>query len=230
MQLRGNRISLLISIAVKCINIVPLKNVFNMKYNLEDIKLRKVAEGKPNAGSLFIQATVVNPDDEYEEPGTMTTFNERLVKKFSELLVPSVAGGTDQFGRQIWNPSQLKDASKPIPENLLVFTGGQFEQVPSPGGVPYVRLKDGSDEPATNPKNGQYYIVNSIMVLTKKTTDNETGERRYAKGWSPQEQASGIWNNLYAPLSKFDSGSAGVVLPGNPETPLINSASGAPAV
>lgn len=228
--MRGNRISLLISTAVKCINIVPLKNVFSMKYNLEDIKLRKVADGKPNAGSLFIQATVVNPDDEYEEPGTMTTFNERLVKKFSELLVPSVAGGTDQFGRQIWNPSQLKDANKPIPENLLVFTGGQFEQVPTPGGVPYVRLKDGSDEPATNPKNGQYYIVNSIMVLTKKTVDNETGERRYAKGWSPQEQASGIWNNLYAPLSKFDGGSAGVVLPGDPASQIAPPAGAAPAV
>lgn len=200
-----------------------------MKYNLEDIKLRKVAEGKPNAGSLFIQATVVNPDDEYEEPGSMTTFNERLVKKFAELLVPSLPGPMDSFGRQTWLPSQLKDATKPIPENLLVFTGGQFEQVPSPGGVPYVRLKDGSDEPATNPKNGQFYIVNSIMVLTKKTIDNETGDRRYAKGWSPQEQASGIWNNLYAPLSKFDGGSAGVVLPGSPETPLINGASG-PAV
>ena len=40
-----------------------------MKYNLEDIKLRKVAEGKQNAGALFLQATVVNPDDIWEEPG-----------------------------------------------------------------------------------------------------------------------------------------------------------------
>ena len=196
-----------------------------MKYNLEEIKLRKVADGKPNAGSLFVQALVVNPDDEYEEPGQMTTFNERLVKKFAELLVPSVPGPVDQFGRQTWLPSQLKDATKPIPENLLVFTGGQFEQVLTPGGVPYVRLKDGSEEPAINPKTGGYYIVNSILVLTKKTVDNETGEKRYAKGWSPQEQAGSIWNNLYAPLSKFDGGSAGVVLPGAAETPLINSAS-----
>lgn len=200
-----------------------------MKYNLESIKLRQVAAGKTNAGTLFIQATVVNPDDDYEEPGSLTTFNERLVKKFAELLLLAQPGPADQFGRQTWLPSMLKDANNPIPENLLVFTGGKFEQVPSPGGVPYVRLNDTGDAPVVNPKNGQFYIVDSIMVLTKTVTDNETGERRYAKGWSPQEQASGIWNNLYAPLSKFDDSPRGVVLPQSPSTPLINGASGAAA-
>ena len=203
-----------------------------MKYNLEDIKLRKVAEGKQNAGTLFLQATVVNPDDEWDEPGTLTTFNERLVAKFAEYLVPSLPGNQDQFGRQTWQPSQLKDANKPIPENLLVMTHAQFEEVQSPGGIDMVRLKDGSNEPMVNPKNGQYYRRNSILVLTKKVVDNETGEVRYAKGWSPAEQASGIWNNLYAPAAQFDSAATpGVVLPGNPETPLINSGSGpAPVV
>ena len=196
-----------------------------MKYNLEDIKLRKVAEGKQNAGSLFLQATVVNPDDEWDEPGTLTTFNERLVKKFEQYLVPAVAGPVDQFGRQTWLPSQLKDATKPIPAELLVMTHAQFEEVPAPGGVEYVRLKDNSDEPMLNPKNGQYYYRKSIIVLTKKVVDNETGEVRYAKGWSPQEQASSIWNNLYAPASKFSASTSGVVLPGSPEAPLINSAS-----
>lgn len=203
-----------------------------MKYNLEDIKLRKVAEGKQNAGTLFLQATVVNPDDEWDEPGSLTTFNERLVAKFSEYLVPALPGQTDQFGRQTWQPSQLKDATKPIPENLLVMTHAQFEEVQSPGGIDMVRLKDGSNEPMVNPKNGQFYRRNSILVLTKKVVDNETGEVRYAKGWSPAEQASGIWNNLYAPAAQFDSATtAGVVLPSSPETPLINSASGpVPAV
>lgn len=203
-----------------------------MKYNLEDIKLRKVAEGKQNAGTLFIQATVVNPDDEWDEPGTLTTFNERLVKKFAEFLVPAQPGPVDQFGRQTYLPSQLKDATKPIPAEMLVMTHAQFEETPAPGGVEMVRLKDGSNEPMVNPKNGQFYRRKSIIVLTKKVVDNETGEVRYAKGWTPQEQASGIWNNLYAPASQFDNvGTAGVVLPGAPEAPLINSANGgAPAV
>jgi len=205
-----------------------------MKYNLEDIKLRKVADGKPNAGSLFLQATVVNPDDDWDEPGTMTTFNERMVKKLAEYIVPALPGPVDQFGRQTWLPSQLKDATKPIPAELLVMTHAQFEQVLSPGGVDMVRLKDGENVPMVNPKNGQFYRRNSIIVLTKKIADNETGELRYAKGWSPEEQASSIWNNLYAPASQFDNGqSAGIVLPGAPETPLTNSVSApaaAPAV
>lgn len=191
-----------------------------MKYNLEDIKLRKVADGKQNAGTLFLQATVVNPEDEWDEPGLLTTFNERLVKKFAEYIVPALPGPIDQFGRQTWQVSQLKDATKPIPAELLVMTHAQFEQAPSPGGVEMVRLKDGGEEPMTNPKNGQYYRRTSIFVLTKKVVDNETGETRYAKGWSPEDQAAGIWNNMYAPASKFDNGPTGVVLPGNPETPL----------
>lgn len=198
-----------------------------MKYNLEEIKLRKVAEGKQNAGALFLQATVVNPDDDWEEPGQMTTFNERMVKKFAEYILPAQPGPVDQFGRQTWVTSQLKDATKPIPAEMLVMTHAQFEEVTSPGGVEMVRLKDGSNEPAVNPKNNQFYRRKSIMVLTKKVVDNETGETRYARGWSPAEQASGIWNNLYAPASLFDTNSqSGVVLPIGAETPLINSASG----
>lgn len=201
-----------------------------MKYNLEEIKLRKVAEGKRNAGSLFIQATVVNPDDEWDEPGTLTTFNERLVKKFAELLVPAQPGQVDQFGRQTWLPSQLKDATKPVPTEMLVVTHAQWEEVPSPGGVEMVRLNDTGDGPAINPKNQQYYRRKSIMVLTKKVVDNETGVERYAKGWTPQDQASSIWNNLYAPASQFDNGAnGGIVLPGDPETPLINGATGGAA-
>jgi len=205
-----------------------------MKYNLEDVKLRKVAEGKQNAGALFIQATVVNPDDIWEEPGQMTTFNERVVKQFEQYILPAQPGGKDQFGRDSWLTSQLKDATKPIPAEMLVMTHAQFEEVPSPGGVEMVRLNDTGDGPAINPKNGQFYRRTSILVLTKKVVDNETGAERYARGWSPAEQASGIWNNLYAPASQFDSGAqSGVALPIGAETPLINSASApgaAPAV
>lgn len=197
-----------------------------MKYNLENIKLRKVAEGKQNAGSLFIQASVVNPDDEWDEPGTLTTFNERLVAKFAQYLLPSQPGAVDQFGRQTWQPSQLKDATNPIPAEMLVMTHAQFEEYPFPGGVEYVALNDGSNTPRVNPKNGQFYRRKSITVLTKKVVDNETGEVRYAKGWTPAEQASGIINNMYAPASQFEgSATMGIQLPISAETPLINSAS-----
>lgn len=199
-----------------------------MKYILEDIKLRKVAEGKRNAGSLFIQATVVNPDDEWDEPGSMTTFNERVVKKFAQYLQLSVQEGTDNFGQPAWKPSLPLDANKPIPDNMLIMTHAQFEEVPSPGGIEMVRIND-DGTPRVNPKNGQYYRRTSIIVLTKKVVDNETGEIRYARGWSPTEQASGIWSNLYAPASQFDGASQGVILPIGATTPLINGQTAAPA-
>lgn len=193
-----------------------------MKYILEDFKLRKVADGKQNAGTLFIQATVYNPEDLWDEPGTMTTFNERMVAKLEEYLAPSVLSDKkDSFGREVWLPSQLKDQSKPIPEAFTVFDHGEWVEVPSPGGQLMVRI--GSDmQPLINPKNNQFYYTSSIMVLTKKSIDTNTGKAVWARGWSPEQQAKSIWNNLYAPASKFEANSGGVILPMSPDTPLIN--------
>ena len=201
-----------------------------MNYKLENIRLRKVAEGKRNAGSLFIQATCVNPDDDWDEPVEMTSFNERMVAKFSELLNVAMEDGLDQFGRTKYKASTLKDATKPVPESMLSFTSGNLEEVQTPGGVEYVQVDD-TGKPIKNPKTGQFYRRTSIFVLTKKTRDNETGETRYAKGWSPTEQASSIFNNLYAPAAQFDEQliNSPIVLPQDPAAPAPTPAA-APAV
>lgn len=191
-----------------------------MKYILEDIKLRKVEDGKRNAGTLFIQATVVNPDDDWDDDGRLTTFNERLVKKFAQHLALAQPGPADQFGRPTWLPSQLLNAANPIPEKLLTLTHAQFEEFVFPGGE---RVAMDGDQPRRNDA-GQLVTRTSIRVLTKKTVDNETGEMSYANGWDPVSQGTSIMNNLYAPLSQFtDKQPAGIVLPQNPQTPLINS-------
>lgn len=203
-----------------------------MKYNLTDIKLRKVADGKRNAGSLFIQATVVNPDDEWDEDGLLTTFNPRLVKTFSEYLALAVkADQPDQFGREVFKPSVLLDASKPIPERLLTFTHARFEEFVFPGGERVALDADG------NPRHneaGQLITRSSVRVLTKKSVDNETGELGYANGWDPVSQGTSIMLNLYAPLEQFKSAvPSGVTLPQENNTPLINGGSapgGAPVV
>lgn len=192
-----------------------------MKYNVTDIKLRKVADGKRNAGTLFVQATVVNPDDIFDEPGTMTTFNEQVVKAYAQYLIPAQPGPNDQFGRPTWLPSMLKDASKPIPEQLTVLTNAQFEEFAFPCGT-CVQV-DETGAPRRNSK-GSLLTRNSIMVLTKKTVDNETGEKRYARGWDPVSVGTSIMNALYAPLSQFtEAEPAGISLPQDPDTPLINS-------
>lgn len=198
-----------------------------MKYNLTNIALRKVAEGRKNAGTPFIQATVVNPDDLWDEDGRLTTFNARLVTEFSKYLAPAQPGPKDQFGRDTWLPSQLLNQANPLPEALTMLTHAQFEEFVFPGGE-RVQLDD-DGKPRRNDA-GQLLTRTSIIVLTKKSVDNETGVERYAKGWDPVSLGTSIMNNLYAPLSQFtDNVPAGITLPQDAATPLINGQTAQPA-
>ena len=194
-----------------------------MKYRLEDILLRTVTKAGPNQGSKFIQATVVNPDDEWDEPGRMTTFNEKMVAKLTQYVGLATQGPNDAFGRPTWIPGMLLDASKPLPENLLVFSHASFEEFVFP--CPMCQI-DENGEPRRNQTSGNLIIRTSIRVLCKKTVDNETGVSRWAKGWSPEEQGASIMATFYKPASEFlDAGPQGVQLPISPATPLINGAS-----
>lgn len=202
-----------------------------MNYKLVDIKLRQVAaDARHNAGSFFVQATLVNPDDDWDDDATLTTFNERLVAKFKQYVGVSQPGPMDQFGRQTWLPSALLNANNPIPESLLTFTHGAIEQFVFPGGEMVAINDDGT--PRTNDHN-KLIMRSSIYVVTKKTVDNETGEQRYAKGWDPVSQGTSIMNAFYAPKDQFAvNQSMGVVLPQSAATPLINGGTaptGAPA-
>jgi hypothetical protein len=204
-----------------------------MKYVLKDIKLRTVKEGSRNAGSLFIQATVVNPDDMFDDDGTMISFNERIVKAFAEYLMPSVKADTpDAFGRPVWKPSLPKDANKPLPETLTTLTHAQFETYRFPNDRELVAV-DTDGTPLRDSKD-QLVTRRSITILTKKTVDNETGETRYAKGWGLEEQGDAMMRRMYRPKSQFtNESSGGIVLPQDAETPLINGATApaaAPAV
>lgn len=202
-----------------------------MNYKLVDIKLRQVAaDARHNAGSFFVQATLVNPDDDWDDDATLTTFNERLVAKFKQYIGVSQPGPVDQFGRQTWLPSQLLNAANPIPESLLTFTHGAIEQFVFPGGEMVAINDDGT--PRRN-ENNKLIMRSSIYVVTKKTVDNETGEQRYAKGWDPVSQGTSIMNAFYAPKDQFATNQPmGVVLPQSAATPLINGGTaptGAPA-
>lgn len=154
-----------------------------MKYILENIALRAVAEGKRNAGSLFIQADAVNPDDIFDDPSRITIFNERLCNKYAEYLTIAVQNGTDRFGREVWK-STLKDANKPIPESLTVMTHAKFEQYVFPGG-PKIALSSNGVDPIINEKTRQPVMRSAIWVFTKKAVDNETGELDYIRNWDP---------------------------------------------
>lgn len=194
-----------------------------MKYVLKNVKLRKVKEGSRNAGSLFIQATVVNPDDMFDSDGTLTTFNERIVNAFAEYLMPSIQEGTDNFGRPVWKPSLPKDANKPLPEAMTTLTHAQFETYAFPDGKELAAVD--TDGAPLRDGNEQLIVRRSITILTKKTVDNETGEMRYAKGWGLEEQGESLMRRLYRPVSQFQaSPTGGIALPQDAETPLTNGA------
>lgn len=202
-----------------------------MKYKISKIKLRKVAEGKRNAGSLFVQFTVRNPDNRLDK-GEVTVFDEDFAADYEEYYALSEPGVKDGFGQQTWQDSKLKDPAKPCPEDLLVATHAQFEQYIFPGG-PRVALDD-EGKPRRNDR-GRYIVQESIWVFTWKALDNETGELRYIRGWDPASRGASIMNNLYGPMSLIAESNQpmGVVLPMNPGTPLTppltNGETAAPA-
>lgn len=192
-----------------------------MKYNLEEIKLRKTADGL----SMFVQALVVNPDDEWDEGGLMTSFNERMVKKFSQYLQLSVKSpNLDRFGNEQWLPSQLIDQTKPLPDRFLVFDHAQFEEYVFPNGPRVALNSDGKT--VRKDKNGNPIIRKSIRVLTKKSVDNETGELNYTAGWDLESVGSSIARRLYGPIEDFSpETSVGISLPQSADTQLINGVS-----
>ena len=193
-----------------------------MRYNLEEIKLRKVEQGD-FAGQLFIQATVVNPDDDWEEPGTMTNFNERMVKMFAKYLAPAEPDGKDRFGRQKYAASKLLDASNPIPEKYLTLTNANWRRYVFPGGPR--AAKDPATGQLRRNKAGDPIIATSVRVLTKMVRDNETGEFVEAVGWELEAQGAQMMNRLYKSLADagLDASAGGVELP-VAEAPLINGA------
>lgn len=194
-----------------------------MKYILENIALRKVAEGKRNAGALFIQADAVNPDDIFDEGGRVTIFNERLCNKYAEYLTIAVQDGTDRFGREVWK-STYKDSQNPLPESLTVMTHAKFEQYVFPGG-PKVAL-DSNGDPIKSERTNQPVMRAAIYVFTKKAVDNETGELSYIRNWDPISVGQRIEANFYRTPDVQTAG--GIVLPQGDDPLLTNSASNTP--
>lgn len=195
-----------------------------MKYNLTEIKLRKVADGKRNAGQLFVQFTAENPDD-ILDGGEVTILNPRFARQFEPYLQISQQGPNDPFGQPTWLPSLLKDQNNPIPDKLLTITHADFELYMFPGDEDYVLIDD-NNQPRLNSK-GNMIVSRSVLVFTKKKVDNESGQLvGYAPGFSPEEQGRSIMQAYYKPLREFtQTAPQGIALPQDVETQLINSGS-----
>ena len=157
-----------------------------MIYKLTNVTLDRVPKGKENEGQVYVHADFVNPNDLFDGPSRQAIFDEALIRKFQEFFSVTENGTS---------PTNM-----PIPEELLVFKGGRYEQFVFPETMVMLN-EDGT--PRRNPRNGNLYRRDGITVLCKFTVDNETGERRYAHGWDPISRGTRIMNSMFAPLSKF---------------------------
>lgn len=173
-----------------------------MKYTLEHIKLLKARDGFYNGntikGGLYIQATLI--DDEGEDDGIYTSNDEAEVARYTEYLAPSISSGQkDSFGMDIYNDAQLKDANKPLPENLSRKTG-DWETVELPGTEPYVFVRGNQStnqlEVVVN-RYGAYKPVRSVDVFCRKKSDGT-----YRHGWTPQARMQAMIGRIVAPISQ----------------------------
>lgn len=198
-----------------------------MKYVIKDIVLRKVAEGQ-NAGTTFVQFSLVNPDNRFDAPISVTRFERAIVAPYEEYLTLSQQAGTDNFGRPVWAPSLPKDQNNPLPEDLTVLKNAHIATYCFPNGQELVAVD--SDGQPIRDKHGNLVTARSVKVVTMDRYDNETGQRDgYCNGWDLEGQGEQIMRRLYRPLSQFtNESSGGIVLPQDAETPLINGAT-APA-
>lgn len=159
-----------------------------MIYKLTNVSLEKVPAGKQNEGQVYVRAEVINPKNLFDEPSTQAFFSPALVREFQKYFAVANNG--------------TAAANAPIPDDLLTFTGGQYEQFAFPEMMVQI---DTDGTPRRNPKNGNMYMRDKITVLCMYIIDDETGERHYAKGWDPVSRGTSIMNSMYAPLSRFNA-------------------------
>lgn len=188
-------------------------------YIMKNVRLLKIADGKRNAGNLYLRFTAVNVNCR-QDKGEVTTLDEDWANDFAQYVAIAQQDGTDAFGNPNYKPSALLDQTKPIPEDLLQVFNGEFEQYYFPGG-PRVALQDDGTSPRLG-KAGQLQIYEKIDVFTIRYKSKD-GTFKYAKGWDPESRGASIANNFYAPLSQYaTSQPMGVRLPQQEEAPLIN--------
>ena len=152
-----------------------------MNYHIENIEVKQARNQ-----SEYIALTLVNADDEWDEPFVVPIWNERQIARYKALLAsPEVAGNIDR-----------------IPEEKRTFKYGFWEkcQLPQPMNRMWsqtmtIKYADGSTKTVQEgdivcDKRGVPVLYTEFMVFTKKTVDNNTGEMTYANGWSFSERSS----------------------------------------
>lgn len=152
-----------------------------MDYRIENIEI-KTAKNQ----SEYVALTLVNADDEWDEPFTVPVWNDIQIKRYKALLASPEVNG---------------DVNK-IPEEKRVFKYGFWEtyKLPMPMNriwsqnmtIKYAdnTMKEVHAGEIVTDRAGHPVVYTEFMVFVKKTLDNNTGELRYANGWSFAERSA----------------------------------------
>ena len=152
-----------------------------MDYRTESIVIKTASNN-----TEYVELTLVNPNDEWDEPFVVPVWNERQVARYKQLLA---------------SPEVMNDVTK-IPLEKRTFKYGFWEEFQLPKPMYRLWSKDmvttRADGTKTEHKagsivmdrNGKPVIYTTIMVFTKKILDSNTNELRYANGWSLAERAN----------------------------------------
>ena len=163
-----------------------------MKYEIMNLEIRTVPQGKSNAGSRYLEFSAVNTQAPLEVPGVVCIFNERTLQLFAP-YIPQAKGGTATA------PIELPDGFK--------YINGRFETFvfPVPGMRRYSRAVTTKDGKTHNPgeivMNGsQPRIYKSAQVFVMRQTDEETGDTCYLRGWDCDTRGMQMYNAFYEPI------------------------------
>lgn len=163
-----------------------------MKYEVRELKINTVGQGKPNAGAKYIEFIAMNTIAPWEQPGVVCIFNVRTVELFAP-YISQANGGTATA------PVELPDSFK--------YINGRFETFvfPTPGTRTYsaqVTTKDGRvHQPGEMVMHGnQPRIYRSAQVFCMRQVDPETGEISYLRGWDCDTRGQQMFSAFYTPL------------------------------
>ena len=152
-----------------------------MNYYIENIEIKKAKNQ-----SEYIALTLVNAEDEWDEPFVVPVWNQRQIDRYKALLASPAVNG---------------DISK-LPEEKRTFKYGFWEKctLPKPMNRVWsqnmtIKYADGTTKEVHEgdlvcDKRGVPVLYTEFMVFTKKTIDNNTGEMDYANGWSFSERSA----------------------------------------
>lgn len=152
-----------------------------MNYYIDNIEI-KTAKNQ----SEYVALTLVNADDEWDEPFVVPVWNETQIKRYKALLASPEVNG---------------DVNK-IPQEKRIFKYGFWEacKLPMPmhriwSQDMVIKYADGSQKPVkagdiVTDRAGHPAVYTEFMVFVKKTLDNNTNELRYANGWSYSERSA----------------------------------------